>query len=163
MWEDPRLGSTLSLLDMAVRSLICVPLPHKVRVIGTIYLESKASGTQFTSADLDLVESFAGLISVAIESGRLHDELKRSRERIVGQNLSLRRDVTRRFSRANIIGQSPEIAEVVGNAERIAVARTNVLITKRGPGRLIAKLIHYSSLVRTRRAFRSTAPHSPRT
>jgi len=116
-------------------------------VIGTIYLESKVSGTQFTTADLDLVESFAGLISVAIESGRLHDELKRSRERIVGQNLSLRRDASKRFSRANIIGQSPELVEVVGNAQRVSVARSNVLITgETGTGKeLVAKLIHYSS------------------
>jgi Nif-specific regulatory protein len=145
--SDPRLGSTHSLLDMAVRSLICVPLGGKSGIIGTIYLESKASGTQFTVADLDLVEAFAGLISVAIESGRLHDELKRSRERLVGQNLSLRRDVTRRFSRTNIIGQSPEIVAVVGDAERVAVARSNVLITgETGTGKeLVAKLIHYSS------------------
>jgi transcriptional regulator with GAF, ATPase, and Fis domain len=87
------------------------------------------------------------LISVAIESGRLHDELKRSRERIVGQNLSLRRDVSRRFSKANIIGQSPEIISVVSDAERVAVARSNVLITgETGTGKeLVAKLIHYSS------------------
>jgi len=145
--SDPRLGSTHSLLDMAVRSLICVPLHTKSGVIGTIYLESKVSGTQFTTADLDLVESFAGLISVAIESGRLHDELKRSRERIVGQNLSLRRDASKRFSRANIIGQSPELVEVVGNAQRVSVARSNVLITgETGTGKeLVAKLIHYSS------------------
>jgi Nif-specific regulatory protein len=145
--SDPRLGSTQSLLDMAVRSLICVPLQTRAGVIGTIYLESNAVGSQFTTTDLDLVESFAGLIAVAIESGRLHDELKRSRERIVNQNLSLRRDVGKRFSRANIIGQSPEIVRVVSEAERVAVARSNVLITgETGTGKeLIAKLIHYSS------------------
>lgn len=145
--SDPRLGSTQSLLDMAVRSLICVPLRTRDRVIGTIYLESRSTGAQFSISDLDLVESFAGLIAVTIENGRLHDELKRSRERIVGQNLTLRREVSKRYAKPNIIGQSPEIAAVLSDVERVAVARASVLITgESGTGKeLIAKMIHYAS------------------
>jgi Nif-specific regulatory protein len=145
--SDPRLGSTQSLLDMAVRSLICVPLRTRERVIGTIYLESRSDGAQFSVADLDLVESFAGLIAVAIANGRLHDELKRSRERIVGQNLNLRREVSKRYAKPNVIGQSPELASVLSDVERVAVARASVLITgESGTGKeLIAKMIHYAS------------------
>jgi Nif-specific regulatory protein len=145
--SDPRLGSTQSMLDVAIRSLVCVPLRLRERVIGTIYLESRAAGAQFTEAEVSLVESFAHLIAVSIERSRLHDELRRSRDRVIGENLSLRRDATRRYSGPNIIGQSREIEGVLSEALRVAATSASVLITgEPGTGKeLIARLIHYSS------------------
>lgn len=145
--EDPRLGSTPSLLDMAVRSLLCVPLRIRDRVIGTIYLESRTHSAQFSESDLDLLETFAHLVAVAIENGRLHDELRRSREKVITENLSLRRDVSRRFARPNIIAQSAQMEAILDEVERVAMSKLSVLITgETGTGKeLIAKSIHYAS------------------
>jgi Nif-specific regulatory protein len=145
--EDPRLGSTPSLLDMAIRSLLCVPLRIRDRVIGTIYLESRTHSAQFSENDLDLLETFAHLVAVAIENGRLHDELRRSREKVIGENLSLRRDVSRKFARPNIIAQSAQMEAILDEVERVAMSKLSVLITgETGTGKeLIAKSIHYAS------------------
>ncbi|MEO8198596.1 MAG: sigma 54-interacting transcriptional regulator, partial [Thermoanaerobaculia bacterium] len=145
--EDPRLGSTQSLLDLPVRSLLCVPLRIRERVVGTIYLESRAHTAQFSVDDRDLLESFAHLVAVAIENGRLHDELKRSRERVIRENLSLRQDVSKKFARPNIIAQSAQMERVLDEAERVAMSRISVHIAgATGTGKeLIAKHIHYAS------------------
>ncbi len=145
--EDPRLGSTQSLLDLAVRSLLCIPLRLRDRVIGTIYLESRVHTGQFSVDDRDLLESFAHLVAVAIENGRLHDELKRSRERVIRENLSLRQDVSKKFARPNIIAQSAQMERVLDEAERFAMSRISVHIAgATGTGKeLIAKHIHYES------------------
>ena len=145
--EDPRLGSTQSLLDLPVRSLLCVPLRVRDRVVGTIYLESRAHTAQFSVDDRDLLESFAHLVAVAIENGRLHDELKRSRERVIRENISLRQDVSKKFARPNIIAQSAQMERVLDEAERVAMSRISVHIAgATGTGKeLVAKHIHYAS------------------
>ena len=145
--QDPRLGSTQSVVDLSVRSLICTPLKLKNQVIGTIYLENRSAAAQFNEADLDLVQSFSNLVAVAIENSRFHDELRRSRDRVIGQNLSLRQEVTGRYRTTNIVGQSSEIERVLGEVERVATSRGNVLLTgESGTGKeLIAKTIHYNS------------------
>jgi transcriptional regulator with GAF, ATPase, and Fis domain len=145
--SDPRLGSTLSVLDLSVRSLICVPLRLKEDVVGTIYLENRSATAQFDESDLALVESYANLVAIAIQNSRLHAELKRSRDRVIGENLSLRREVGTRYQRANIVGQSAEIERVLGEIERVALSRATVLITgESGTGKeLVAKTIHFAS------------------
>ncbi|MGH7725896.1 MAG: sigma 54-interacting transcriptional regulator [Candidatus Eiseniibacteriota bacterium] len=145
--QDPRLGSTMSVLDMALRSLLCVPLRIKNSVIGAIYAESRSSSAVFSQHELVLVEAYANLVAISIQNSRLHDELRRSRDRVIQENLSLRREVTGRYQKTNIVGQSEEIERVLSEVERVAVARGSVLITgESGTGKeLIAKTIHFSS------------------
>ncbi len=145
--SDPRLGSTLSILDLAVRSLLCVPLRIKSDPLGTVYLESRTSPAVFAERELTLVEAFANLVAISIQNSRLHDELRRSRDRVIQENLSLRREVTGRYKKTNIIGQSSEIERVLGEIERVAVSRGSVLISgESGTGKeLIAKTIHFAS------------------
>jgi Nif-specific regulatory protein len=145
--RDPRLGSTLSILDMSVRALLCTPLRLKDKVIGTIYVENRNAVTQFSDRDASLVDAFGNLVAVTIQNARLHDELRRSRDRVIGQNLSLRREVGARYSRPNIVGQSAEIERVLGEIERVALSRGSVLITgESGTGKeLVAKTVHFAS------------------
>jgi len=132
---------------MSIRSLVCVPLRRDDRTIGTIYLESRAAEAHFSESDVALVESFAHLVAVAIENSRLHDELRRSRDRVIGENMSLRRDASRRYSAPNIIGQSREMESVLSESLRVSGTSASVLITgESGTGKeLVAKLIHYAS------------------
>jgi len=56
------------------RSVLCVPLIVRDRVIGAIEVTNKTDGP-FTAADLDLLQTMAGSVAVAVENARLYREL----------------------------------------------------------------------------------------
>ncbi|MBN1178840.1 MAG: response regulator [Anaerolineae bacterium] len=56
------------------RAVLCVPLMVRGRVIGAIELINKLGGA-FTEADLDLLQTMAGSVAVAVENAQLYSEL----------------------------------------------------------------------------------------
>jgi two-component system NtrC family sensor kinase len=60
--------------DFTTRAVLCVPLVVRDRVIGTIELINKLDGA-FTAADLDLLQTMAGSVAVAVENAQLYTEL----------------------------------------------------------------------------------------
>ncbi|HHS98418.1 MAG TPA: response regulator [Chloroflexi bacterium] len=57
-----------------VRSVLCVPLIVRDRVIGAIEVINKTEGP-FTEADMDLLQTMAASVAVAVENARLYAEL----------------------------------------------------------------------------------------
>jgi len=56
------------------RAVLCVPLVVRGRIIGAIEVINKLDGP-FTDADLDLLQTMAGSVAVAVENARLYAEL----------------------------------------------------------------------------------------
>jgi two-component system NtrC family sensor kinase len=56
------------------RAILCVPLFVRDRAIGAIELINKLSGA-FTDTDLDLLQTIAGSVAVAVENAQLYTEL----------------------------------------------------------------------------------------
>jgi two-component system NtrC family sensor kinase len=67
----PRVDASPGLTTHAV---LCVPLTVRDRVIGAIELVNKLGGA-FTEADLDLLQTMAGSVAVAVDNARLYAEL----------------------------------------------------------------------------------------
>lgn len=60
--------------DFTVRAVLCVPLIVRNRVIGAIEVINKTEGF-FTETDLDLLQTMAASVAVAVENARLYAEL----------------------------------------------------------------------------------------
>ncbi|UCH06091.1 MAG: response regulator [Deltaproteobacteria bacterium] len=58
------------------KSIVCVPLKAKTKVIGALEVMNKVDGTSFTEEDLVLMSIFAYQAAMAIENARLYSELK---------------------------------------------------------------------------------------
>ena len=70
-----------------MHTFLGVPVTVKGRSVGNLYLTDKAGGQEFSTADQDLVETFARHAAIAIENARLHEQVQRlaivdERERI---------------------------------------------------------------------------------
>jgi PAS domain S-box-containing protein len=79
--DDPALNSSMSIVWLSLRSIVCVPLILKEDAIGVLYVDSSVRSNVFDQTDLDLLVSFASLAATAIENARLHETLvARSRE-----------------------------------------------------------------------------------
>ena len=134
-----------SVLDLGLRSILCVPLFRGGHVVGAVYLDNSKTGA-FSDADRSLLEGFAQLMAIAIENSRGNDEVRRANELLVGENLSLRQEVESRFHPSGIVGSSAAMRRVLSVVERAAQVPATVLLTgENGTGKeKIARVLHHS-------------------
>lgn len=74
------LGAFMSIVALEVRSLLCVPLKVKDKIIGAIYVDSHVAEQEFNDESLNLLHAFADQAAIALENARLYDEVNESRE-----------------------------------------------------------------------------------
>jgi putative nucleotidyltransferase with HDIG domain len=74
--EDPRFDQQLSIVEHNLRSILCVPLKLKNRIIGVIYVDNRVYTGLFQENDLDMLSAFADQAAVAIHNARLFDGLQ---------------------------------------------------------------------------------------
>ncbi|MCB8966879.1 MAG: GAF domain-containing protein [Ardenticatenaceae bacterium] len=73
---DPRFSAQESIISYNLRSILCVPLRIKDKVIGVIYADNRVASGIFGDADRDMLAAFANQGAVAIENARLFREIR---------------------------------------------------------------------------------------
>ena len=72
--QDPRFYKRADQLTQFVtRSMMCVPLKARKRIIGTVQVLNKTGERQFDEWDLKIFETMADQAAVAIDNARLHE------------------------------------------------------------------------------------------
>lgn len=87
--EDERYSNQQSVVELHLRSIMCVPLKIKNVVIGIIYLDNSSQAKLFLKSDLYLFELFAQQAAIAIHNAQLYNRLsclKRYNEDIIEQS-----------------------------------------------------------------------------
>jgi signal transduction histidine kinase len=69
---DPRFSEQRSVMQFSLRSVLCVPLKVKDRILGVIYADNRARTGLFSERDRDLLAAFAVQAAIAIENARLY-------------------------------------------------------------------------------------------
>jgi signal transduction histidine kinase len=83
---DERFAKQQSILELHLRSIMCVPLKVKDRIFGVVYLDNSSDAKIFLQSDLYLFELFAEQAAIAIENAKLYESLlkeKRYNENVV--------------------------------------------------------------------------------
>lgn len=131
------LKSADSLMAAQISSLMCVPLIVVEKLLGAIYLDTSDPIVRFDEAHLQLLAGIAGMAAVSLENARqiewLEDENSRLRSTLAIEH--------------NMIGESPAAQEVYRFIQRVAPAKSAVLICgESGTGKeLAAHAIHANS------------------
>jgi signal transduction histidine kinase len=87
--SDARFKDSASLQDLRIKSIMCVPLMVSDKVLGMVEVDSSAGGITFAEDDLRLLTGLASQVSIALENGRLYDEVERSKRlAAIGQTVS---------------------------------------------------------------------------
>jgi HD-GYP domain-containing protein (c-di-GMP phosphodiesterase class II) len=73
--DDPRFSAQESVVAYNLRSIVCVPLKAKDRLIGVLYADSRLKAGLFGDEDRALLTLFAHQAAVAIENARLFNAL----------------------------------------------------------------------------------------
>jgi Nif-specific regulatory protein len=129
-----------------IRSLICVPLRIRDRILGTVYVDSRSPKTIFGDEELAFLEAFANQAAIAIENAQLLTELRE-------ENTYLRRAVDSRFGFDSIVGRSPALEKVLERLARVAESNVSVVLQgESGTGKeLAARALHLNSPRRDKR------------
>jgi adenylate cyclase len=79
---DPRFGAQESIVAYNLRSILCVPLKVKGKLIGVIYADNRVREGLFTEKARTLVSGFANQAAVALENARLFDSVRRTLDEV---------------------------------------------------------------------------------
>ncbi len=171
--EDERYRDHLSVVDQRLRSIICLPLTLRSRVLGAIYLDNRFRSAAFSKDDLRLMEAFADMAAIALDNARLVEsldteraQLRRAREEIESLNERLKAELAHRTRELedtriaifherqkatisgleHIIGEAPPLRRIFQMIERLRATDIPVLVQgESGTGKeLVARALHFS-------------------
>jgi signal transduction histidine kinase len=74
--EDERFAHNESVIELNLRSILCVPLKTKDRVIGICYLDNRVATRPFVRDDLYLFNLLAEQAAIAIDNAQLYKQLE---------------------------------------------------------------------------------------
>lgn len=74
--DDPRFDAFGSVSLHSIRSILCVPMISKERVVGVIYVDNRIKTGVFKKSDLQLIDAISYHAATAIENARLYGNLK---------------------------------------------------------------------------------------
>ncbi len=143
--EEDQYSSSRSIVDLGLRSILCVPLIIGERPYGAIYVENRSVSACFMEKDLQLLVELAELSANSIKNALNFLELSRGRAERSSTRIgeSLRQE----YDFSMIVGKSKKMVEVMELAARVAPTDATVLITgDSGTGKeLIARSIFLNS------------------
>jgi transcriptional regulator with GAF, ATPase, and Fis domain len=147
--SDTRLRQLKSVSMYGIRSVLCVPLRSRGKIIGAVYLDSRAEGSIFTADDLRFLEAFADHAALALENAQIRSGLER-------ENLRLQVAAETRTRMGSLWGRSAPMQSVYDLILKVSQSRLPVLIQgESGTGKeLVARAIHAHG-PRRRRTFLS--------
>lgn len=103
--HDERYSKQKSIVELDLKSIMCVPLKSKEKNIGILYLDNSSKSNIFLQSDLYLFELFAGQAAIAIENAKLYENL-----------------LAMKIYSENVVNRTPVGLVVVDNALKVTIA-----------------------------------------
>lgn len=138
--DSEKFSAKESVISYGIKSVMCVPLISKDKLLGALYLDSHSQKGIFKESDLEFLIAYAHQASLVIENAYL-------REMLLKENVYLKTELSEKYYFENIIGQSKKMQEVFSIMKKILNSSLPVLIIgETGTGKeLVARSLHYSS------------------
>ncbi|HPZ07408.1 MAG TPA: GAF domain-containing sensor histidine kinase [Candidatus Eremiobacteraeota bacterium] len=76
--QDPRFKKSSSILLHEIRSILCVPVKVKHKILGVIYIDNRVNSGVFNKSDLELLSALSNQAGIAIENAQLYENLQRT-------------------------------------------------------------------------------------
>lgn len=108
--HDERYSKQKSIVELDLKSIMCVPLKSKEKIIGILYLDNSSKSNIFLQSDLYLFELFAGQAAIAIENAKLYENL-----------------LAMKIYSENVVNKTPVGIVVVDNSLKITIANKTSL------------------------------------
>ncbi|MBL8769250.1 MAG: sigma 54-interacting transcriptional regulator, partial [Planctomycetes bacterium] len=155
--EDERFRAVQSIVNLGLRSVLCVPIRFREELLGVVYIDNRLEAGVFSTRDAERLLVFADQAAIAVANARMIKELIDSNEalataraRLELLNRDLRRTVSDReaelasvrarlagddidepeskYDSVGIIGRSPAMVRVFEMLDRVTDSNFPVLI-----------------------------------
>ncbi|HHN74767.1 MAG TPA: GAF domain-containing protein, partial [Acidobacteria bacterium] len=138
--SDPDLGRVPSVSALGIRSLMGVALRMEGRDLGTLYVDSRANRTLFSSQDLRLLQALADQAAVALAYGRLVGKVAQQRD-------AHYKAAARTYRFGNLVSLSKSMRRVFELLEKAADTDVPVIVLgESGTGKeVISRAMHFAS------------------
>ncbi|MEN9938212.1 MAG: hypothetical protein RLZZ387_4791, partial [Chloroflexota bacterium] len=140
-------------IELHLRSILCVPLSSRGRLVGMLYADARSVSGRFDQRDVDVLAIFASQAASAIENARLYQETVRANHELERLARTLEQRVARRtaeLEQANgALSLARDAAEAASKAKSIFLA--NMSHELRTP---LNAIIGFSDILRARLADR---------
>lgn len=90
-------GASKSMMQFKLKSVLCVPLRSKEKLIGAIYLDTTKKDNLFKQEDLNFLEAFANLAGIAVENARTYQAV----EKLVAERTQELRETNTELTKTN--------------------------------------------------------------
>jgi Nif-specific regulatory protein len=134
-----------SKIDKSKIAFFCVPIKDGVRVIGSLSVDRLFEDTSSSKEDVRLLSIISSLIAQKVA---LLEQINLEKEQLNRENIRLKKELGKKYSFSNILGNSHKMQEVFHLISQVAKSNANVLLLgESGTGKeLVANAIHYNSL-----------------
>jgi len=131
------------LADEGIQSYCVVPLVARGISIGTFHVWSETKD-RYTEADAELLQEVANQVSLAIANMKSYEEIASLKARFEKENVYLQEEIRTVHNFEEIVGDSPELLNLLQRVDQVAPTDSSVLIYgETGTGKeLIARAIH---------------------
>jgi transcriptional regulator with GAF, ATPase, and Fis domain len=138
-YADERFQSSLSVINLKLCSVMCVPLLVRGELLGLIYVGNDSVRNLFREGQLEMLRIFAGQAALFIKNAKLLNELRTESAQLAER--------LEHVKFGEIIGACPQMIEVYNRVEKVASTDITVLIHgETGTGKeLIAREVHNRS------------------
>ena len=122
--HDERFAAAVSVSDLQLRSVACVPIRVKDRTVGALYLDNRFRDGVFTPNDLEILLAFAAQAGIAFENSSLYEEniekqraLERTNEKVEKLNRLLEEKLEKQEASLSLAREKPPAAAPEPRAE----------------------------------------------
>ena len=140
---DPQSDSSTPATGV-IRSMICVPMILRDKVIGVLYHDNCFLSSAFKKSDLELLAYFASFAGFALDKARAWEEVQRLNKKLQEEKLYYEEEHMESLHFEDIVGESAAIKNVLTQVNQVANTDATVLILgETGVGKeLVARAIH---------------------
>jgi formate hydrogenlyase transcriptional activator len=142
---------TRRLLEVGIRSAVCIPLLRGDRALGTLNVASTREAA-FAPNDVELLTQISNELAIAVENALAFLQIEELKNKLSEEKLYLEDEIRTEYDFEEIVGESQSLKRVLHDVETVAPTDSTVLIRgESGTGKeLIARAIHNLSARRQR-------------